>query len=144
MSKSATTLLAFAATELAPGEFGHRRTEARRRGSPGWLWPEVPVERWTQAMRHISSAAADVLAGRRARLPGGDLIALSLAGYTSGVGPLLGWWVEKGLLGTTAESGQLLQLHLQHARERAAFTGAQSRRIVACMSWTSTGSFTTL
>ena len=130
----AASALAFAATELAPGEFSRRRNEARRRGSPAWLWREVPVERWTQAMRHISKAAGDVLAGRPAHLPDGDLLALSLAGYTSGVGPLLGWWFEKGMLSTSAENGQLLQLHLKHARERAVYTAVQSRRIVACLS----------
>jgi hypothetical protein len=134
MSKAAAAPLVFASTQLAPGEFARRRNEARRRGSPAWLWPEVPVERWTRAMRHISKAAADIFAGRPARLPGGDLMALSLAGYTSGVGPLLGWWFENGLLTAPAESGQLLQLHLKHARERATYTDAQSGRIVACLS----------
>ena len=134
MPAIAEARLAFAATELAPGEFSRRRNEARRRGSPAWLWPEVPVERWTQAMRHISNAAADVLAGRPAHLPDGDLMALSLASYTSGVGPLLGWWIEEGLLSTRVETGQLLQLHLRHARERAVYVEAETRRIVACLS----------
>lgn len=134
MSRIAERPLRFAATELAPGEFGHRRNEARRRGTPAWLWPEVPVERWTQAMRHISRAAADVLAGRTAYVPDGDLMALSLAGYTSGVGPMLGWWVEKGLLSAPPQSGPLLQLHLEHARERARYSDAQSRRVVASLS----------
>jgi hypothetical protein len=134
MAVTAAAPLAFTTTELAPGEFSRRRNEARRRGSPAWLWPEVSVERWTQAMRQISKAAADVLAGRPAHLPVDDLMALSLAGYTSGVGPLLGWWLEQEMLSTAAETGQLLQLHLKHARERAAYTGAQSRRIVACLS----------
>lgn len=133
MSKATASPLAFAATELAPGEFRRRRDDARRRGTPAWLWPEVPVERWTIAMRHISKAAADVLAGGTAHLPGGDHMALSLACYTSGVGPLLGWWLENGLLDASAATGQLLQLHLQHARERARFTDAQSRRIVGCL-----------
>lgn len=134
MSASAEARLAFASTDLAPGEFSERRNEARRRGSPAWLWPEVTPQRWTQAMRRITSAATDVLTGRPADLHCGDLMALSLAGYTSGVGPLLGWWLEKELLSATPEVRPLLQLHLKHARERAAYTDAQSRRIVAHLS----------
>jgi hypothetical protein len=85
-------------------------------------------------MRHISETAAAVLTGTPADLPENDLVALSLACYTSGVGPLLGWWLEQRLLGTAPDTGALLDLHLRNARERAKYTGAQSRKIVACFS----------
>ena len=44
---------------------------------------------------------------------------LSLAAYTSGTGPLLGWWIERGRLEATPAAEALFALHLRHARARA-------------------------
>ena len=60
-----------------------------------WLWPDVPPAEWQQSVRAIAGATKDVLAGKQAMLSG-RAEALSVAGYTSGMGPLLGWWIDKG------------------------------------------------
>ena len=125
--------LAFASTELSPGEFRNRRAEARRSGTPAWLWPEVPVESWHSAMAHIADAASAVLAGERAVLPACEPMALSLACYTSGAGPLLGYWREQGQVDAPEEASALLALHLEHARSRAKRVEAQSRQVVAAL-----------
>jgi len=71
--------LSFLSDELSPGEFERRRDEARRSGSPAWLWPEVPVQSWAKAKTEISKAASAVLAGERPALATADPTAFSLA-----------------------------------------------------------------
>lgn len=117
-------------TETSEEEFRERREQAKRSGNPAWLWPEVPVADWADANRHVAGAVADVLAGRRAVLAATEAKALSLACYTSGVGPLLGYWLETGELKAPAGVRKLLALHLAHARSRATRVEASSREIV--------------
>ncbi len=106
-------------TELSPSEFELRRKEARRSGSPAWLWPEVQVESWAAAMAEISKAVPAVLAGNRSSVPTFDPMAFSLACYTSGTGALLGYWLERGKIDAPPDLADLLQLHLKHGRARA-------------------------
>ena len=95
-SNSGVMSLAFASAEIGADEFRERREQAKRSGNPAWLWPEVAVSDWAAATAAISQGAADVLASHRGALGQIDPRALSLACYTSGVGPLLGYWVEDG------------------------------------------------
>jgi hypothetical protein len=125
--------LSFASIRLDEGEFRRRRTEARRTGNPAWLWPEVPVDQWSEIMRQVATAAADVLAGKAAGTGACDPMALSLACYTSGVGPLLGWWIEEGKLSAPPELAYLLGLHLEQGRLRAARTQPKSLEIVSAL-----------
>lgn len=46
--------------------------------------------------------------------------ALEVAAFTSGTGPLLGWWIEQGLLDASGRVRALLEVHLDHGRTRAA------------------------
>jgi len=131
--KAAGMSLAFASTRLAPDEFSRRRTAARRAGSPAWLWPEVPVDKWSEAMAQVAKAAADLLAGRKAEIAQCDPMALSLACYTSGVGPLLGWWTEEGKLGAEPELSELLGIHLKQSRARSERTVPRSLEIVSAL-----------
>ena len=125
--------LSFASTELSADEFERRRAEARRSGNPAWLWPEVPVERWSAAMAEISKAASDVLAGKHPTLPPCEPMAFSLACYTSGTGALLGYWHEQGQLDAPRDLADLLGLHLKHGRERSRRVEQQSQAIVAAL-----------
>jgi len=84
-------------------------------------------------MEYIAKAAAAVLAGERAVLPACDAMALSLACYTSGIGPLLGYWIENGLLNAPEDARTLLALHLKHARSRAKRVEARSREVVGAL-----------
>ncbi len=101
-------------SDAAKLSFADRKAWASRQGNPLWLWPEVDAGKWRAAMVEIEAACAAVLAGERADALAGDAGAIGLAGYTSGTGPLLGWWIEQGLLsgsGADLESGLRHQLH---------------------------------
>lgn len=132
-SNSAAMSLAFASAKIGVDEFRERREQAKRSGNPAWLWPEVAVPDWAAATAAISQGAADVLDGHRGALGPIDSRALSLACYTSGVGPLLGYWVETGALNAPGEAEELLALHLEQARARAGKVDKQSREVVGAL-----------
>jgi hypothetical protein len=50
----------------------------------------------------------------------GSADAVGVAGYTSGMGPLLGYWRETGGLDCSPPVASILDLHLRHNRERMA------------------------
>jgi hypothetical protein len=125
--------LTSASHELGAEEFRKRQKDARRSGNPAWLWPEVSVDSWSAAAANVSDAASAILAGQTATLVADDPLALSLACYTSGMGPLLGWWMERGTLAAAGETGALLALHLRHSRDRAKRVEGQSRAVVALL-----------
>ena len=84
-------------------------------------------------MEEIVAAVSEVLGSGHAELRASEPMPLSLACYTSGVGPLLGWWLERGLLSASAEIAELLSLHLGEARRRASSTEEQSRNVVSAL-----------
>jgi hypothetical protein len=67
-----------------------------------------------RAMVEVERAAIDLLAGRSSEALSGSPAAIGLAGYTSGMGPLLGSWVEQGLLETgDRAAGEVLRHQLR-------------------------------
>jgi hypothetical protein len=122
-----------AVVETSKEEFRERREQAKRSGNPAWLWPEITISDWAEATTQMSEAVAGVLAGRIGALPPSEPMALSLACYTSGVGPLLGYWLEGGQLEAADDVRDLLALHLDHARRRSATIEAQSRAVVEAL-----------
>lgn len=84
-------------------------------------------------MRELAKAAADVLAGKAAGMGSFDPRTLSLACYTSGAGPLFGWWVEEGALSAPPELSSLLALHLEQGRLREARTRTKSLAITSAL-----------
>ncbi|MGH7467545.1 MAG: nucleotidyltransferase family protein [Longimicrobiales bacterium] len=111
------------AIDLSPAEFQARLRWARVRGHPLYLWPDVAPEVWRSALRELERVTRSLLLGQLGeRLTAGDqasLRALGVAAFTSGLGPLLGWWIERGMLEAGAPERALLALHLEHNRERA-------------------------
>jgi hypothetical protein len=100
-------------------DVGRRFGEAVRAGRPEWLWFEVAESGWTKAVATIETALRDVLTlGRSDDALIDDPVALSIACYTSGTGPLLGSWIEQGKLTTTAANAEILGIHLEHNRAR--------------------------
>src|SRR5690606_32656041 len=104
----------------------------REQGHPGYVWPDVPVADWRAALHAIEHATAALLASpqRPPRLdtPAGGALALSVAAYTSGLGPYLGHAIETGALGADDEAAALLALRLEHARRRARRLDAELTR----------------
>lgn len=98
-----------------------RFKDAMRAGSPDWLWFELPEARWAEATETIEAVLREMLTfGRSDDKLFDDPIALSIACYTSGTGPLLGSWIEQGKLTTTAQNAEILRIHLDHNRMRMA------------------------
>jgi hypothetical protein len=124
---------AVAFLNLDDGEFSERRRIARQRGTPAWLWPEVSPADWARALADFRQAIAAILTGKKARLSATDPLTISLACYTSGVGPLLGLWCETGVLKASAEIKAILALHLKHGREREKRVRAQAQRMVSAL-----------
>ena len=112
-----------------------RFEDAIRAGHPDWLWFEVPEARWAEAVATIETVLREVLAMDRSdnKLLD-DPLALSIACYTSGTGPLLGSWIEQGKLTTTAVNAEILRTHLDHNRARMARLTARTSEAVEALS----------
>ncbi len=121
------------ALDLDAGEVRDRFARARRGGHPAWLWPEVAVDAWRDALRAMEAATRGVLCGGEAPRLDGDAAALGVAAYTSGMGPLLGWWVESGALRASPGAAALLRLHLRHNRLRMERLGRAAAHAAACL-----------
>ncbi len=106
--------------EIQSEEVRRRFAWARRQGRPAWLWPDVPIDAWRSAMDAIGTATAALLAGDGGVRLEGEPEAIGLAGYTSGMGPLLGLWLEQGRLQASGAIAVTLGRHLTHNRLRAA------------------------
>ena len=96
-----------------------RFRQAKRRGVPAWLWPDIGIDAWRDALACIAEATRHALAGQvspqEAR---GDPEAFGLACYTSGMGPLLALWHEQGLLRASTDIARVLDIHGRHNRVR--------------------------
>ena len=116
--------------EIQSEEVRRRFAWARRQGRPAWLWPDVPIDAWRSAMDAIGTATAALLAGDGGVRLEGEPEAIGLAGYTSGMGPLLGLWLEQGRLQASGAIAVTLGRHLTHNRLRAARMETAAARIV--------------
>jgi len=118
---------------LTPDEVIERFRWAKRRGSPAWLWPDVTVEAWREALRRIETVTRAVLSDGAPPTLDGEPAAIGLAAYTSGMGPLLGWWAREGRLSASAPIGALLGRHLEHNRARGRRMRAAAIQVVEAM-----------
>ena len=116
--------------EIDAEEVRRRFAWARRQGRPAWLWPDVSIGAWRKALREIERVIAPLLAGGPSVGLEGEPEAIGLAGYTSGMGPLLGLWLEQGRLHTSDPVAAVLARHLAHNRLRAARMQAAAVEIV--------------
>ena len=119
--------------ELAPADIDERVRWARRQGYVAWFWPDVPVDAWRASLLEIERVSTGLISREledRAT-PGSieipeivdagdaDARAIGIAAFTSGMGPLLGSWIERGRLRAPRAIASLLALHLDHSRKRA-------------------------
>jgi hypothetical protein len=118
--------------ELSPASVSARFDWARRNGHANWVWPDVRMESWRTAMEAIGQVARKVLAGGSdVAFFCGDAAAASVAGYTSGMGPLLGHWIECGRVRTSPAMAETFALHLLHNRDRMVGLSQAAKEIVA-------------
>jgi len=113
--------LALASLDLTPAEIRARFQWASSQGHPQWLWPEVGLQPWAQALDRIAAVARDVMLYGKSRDPlHGDATAFAVAGFTSGMGPLLGYWHKGGKIAASGPVAAMFELHLRHNRLRMA------------------------
>jgi hypothetical protein len=112
------------ALDTPADEIAARFRWARERGHPGYVWPRVPIGRWLACGREIERVARarllDESAAPRLEVPSGaSAEAVGIAAFSSGMGPLLGHWIESGAVRAAPEVADILALHLAHGRRRA-------------------------
>lgn len=129
--------LPLAALDLEPSLITARFEWAVQQGHPAYLWPDVPMYAWRSCLFEIERATAKILhgsAGVRLELPeGAEPRALGMAAFTSGMGPLLGLWLEQRQLVAAQPVADLLALHLAHGRLRAARFTAELAAFTSCL-----------
>lgn len=120
--------------ESAPGELDRCRAWADRNGKYLWYWPDIAPAAWRRQLEELEQVVRDMLIRGTATLRRtADVRTLSLAAFTSGVGPLLGYWIEQGAVEADADSAALLALHLDQNRQRMDALAAEARRVVAAL-----------
>ena len=126
------------ALDLDAESIAARFTWARRRGHPEYLWPDLPHERWRRALEEIERATRKVFREEPSSIrwelpPDLDPKAVGVAAFTSGMGPLLGYWVETGTIRARPDVAAVLLLHLQHGRRRAKALNAELIRTASVL-----------
>jgi hypothetical protein len=100
---------------------GERQRAWLRSGDLRVLWPELDPSAVQRAADEVGRAVAALLRDERpslGRADGSDARALGVAGLLTGVGPLLGYWIEAGSLDASEPVARALALHLAHGRRR--------------------------
>ncbi|HEX8655183.1 MAG TPA: nucleotidyltransferase family protein [Allosphingosinicella sp.] len=110
--------LPFEAFDIPPDEVRRRLEAAHGARGPDWVWPDVDEADWRSALCALAGAASAVLSGKRAPKLRGDPATLAVAGYTSGIGPLIGYWIEGGLVSAEPGAAEVFELQLRHNRLR--------------------------
>ena len=121
--------------ELSREEVQQRFAWARRNGFATWLWPDVTPGQLREASEAALQATRSILAGEReVTLECSDAKLVGLEGYLSGMGPLLGFWIETGMLSAAPEVDSLLRTHLFHNRKRMAHLASIAQSIAKSLS----------
>ncbi|MCH7565471.1 MAG: nucleotidyltransferase family protein [Gemmatimonadetes bacterium] len=123
--------------DLSADEIARRFRWAREQGHPAYLWPDLPFDVWRACLREIEHTTRAVLRGSAdasLRIPiGATPKAMGIAGFTSGLGPLLGYWCADGQIQTDAGTRAIFDLHLQHGRVRSERLLEELERVVALL-----------
>jgi hypothetical protein len=105
-------------------EIARRLDRFTRTQDPSALWPGLTEVARVAAAGEIERVTRKVLLGQNdVAINPGDvhhIYALSVAAHTTGMGPLLGRWIEDGLISAKPELSNRLAWQLGHARRRAA------------------------
>jgi len=105
--------------ELSPEAVRERFAWAVREGNPLWLWPETRPDRWQNALVEIERVSNRILSGHsESALLDGNPTDIGIAAFTSGMGPLLGYWAGRGLIKAEPAILNVLELHFAHNLDR--------------------------
>lgn len=104
-------------------EVSRRLEDYARTKNPAALWPGMNEAARVAAAREIERITRAVLAGRAAETidpsSAHDPYALSIAGHTTGMAPLVGYWLERGMVLAAPNVRDRFTRYLGHARRRA-------------------------
>jgi hypothetical protein len=115
----------------------------RRSWHAGDLWPDVTEPAFLAGMAELARVTG-VLAGHGKREAGNgaagvalasspDARVLGIAAHVAGMGPLLGWWIERGRLDAPPDVAALFATHLDHGRRRAVRLRARLEAVLAAL-----------
>ena len=100
-----------------------RLTRFARSRDPRALWPRLSKADLVTARRRLEAVSRGVIAGHAAvRLDAGnehEACALGAAAFMSGVGALIGRWIEDGRVQAAPAAAAIFAEHLDHGRRRA-------------------------
>jgi hypothetical protein len=114
--------------DLSAAQVKERFDTAVRNGNFLWLWPEVPVEAWQSSLRQIELITRQILLyGRSTYALTGSTEAICVAAFTSGMGPMLGFWAGQDMLEAPDDVIEMLKLHYRHNVMRMANLAERAR-----------------
>ena len=113
--------IAVASPDEGAEEASRRVAAFERTGNPADLWPGLTERARVGAARELERLAREILAGRRGvRIADQiDVHALGVAGHTTGMGPVVGRWLEDGWADARPAVVTVFARHLEHGRGRA-------------------------
>ncbi|MBI4503412.1 MAG: nucleotidyltransferase family protein [Gemmatimonadetes bacterium] len=103
---------------------------------PKHLWPESSNDERLACYREILEVTRLILQGEKAALTvrnAGMVRAFGVAAFMSGMGPLLGWWIERQQLAASDPLAATLAEHLAHGRKRADQMTGRLARVVRAL-----------
>jgi hypothetical protein len=116
----------------AAADTSRRIAAFQRSGNPAELWPGLTEHARVRAARELERVTRELLAGRGpARIADDfDAYALGVAGHTTGMGPVIGRWLEDGRIDARTDVADMFARHIEHGRRRAARIAREVRPAV--------------
>lgn len=100
-------------------EASRRAAAFERSGNPADLWPGLSERSRVGAARELERLTREVLAGRSASMREEfGAYALGVAGHTTGMGPVVGRWIEDGRVTARPDVAGAFARHLGQGRQR--------------------------
>ena len=118
----------------SPHETQRRERDWHRGNDPAALWPGVRSDALQRAADAIGHATTALMRGAEATLTtDADARTVGIAALLTGMGPLLGFWLERGTLHTRGDIAAVLAEHLAQGRLRAARIGDEVSPLLAAL-----------
>jgi hypothetical protein len=119
-------------------EVQRRLAAWRRTGDVHALWPDLSYAKRRRALERIRDCVSAMLQGspQISSLDADDEVesrALGVAAFAAGLGPLLGYWIDQGQIGSSPAVREVFTRHAWHAKRRNALMRAHVVRIVSAM-----------
>jgi hypothetical protein len=108
-----------------------------RSGDLDDLWPDFTAAQRRAASKQIRAVVMDVLAGSErpafANLGATEARCIGVAAFAAGMGPLLGYWIERGVIEASEPVRTVLGEHLEQGARRIAMLRQRVAAVVRAM-----------